>query len=143
MSQDSRRAQLEASGLLHPHPEAVTAELFRSGGQFFFAADKVQVRYEMLRAHYVDGTTVVDAAAAHGYSRGGFYLVAGSFAERGMVGLLDERRGRKGPVKLTEEVISYLRSASRATPASTLVEEVSDRFGISVHRRTIERVRRR
>ena len=40
------------------------------------------------------------AAAAHGYSRAAFYLVAAAFAEAGMAGLLDERRGRRGPVKL-------------------------------------------
>ena len=43
MSQEPRRAALEASGLAHPRPEAVTAELFCSGSPFFFALDKVQV----------------------------------------------------------------------------------------------------
>jgi transposase len=60
-----------------------------------------------------------------------------------MAGLLDERRGRKGPVKLTEEVVSYLRSAPRATSVAALVEEVGERFGISVHRRTVERALKR
>jgi transposase len=143
MSQEQRRAELEKAGLLHPSPDAVTAELFCSGGQFFFAADKVQVKYEMLRAHYVGKASVVDAAATHGYSRGGFYLVASSFSEKGMAGLLGERRGRKGPVKLTEEVLSYLRSAPRSTPVAALVEEVGERFGTSVHRRTVERALRR
>ena len=143
MSQGQRRAELEKAGLLHPDPGAVTAELFRSGGQFFFAADKVQVKYEMLRAHYVGHASVVGTAAAHGYSRGGFYLVASSFSEKGMAGLLDERRGRKGPVKLTEEVLSYLRSAPRATSVADLVEEVGERFGINVHRRTVERALKR
>src|SRR2546427_291841 len=33
--------------------------------------------------------------ASHGYSRPAFYLVAASFQERGMLGLLDEPRGRR------------------------------------------------
>src|SRR5579884_2778231 len=74
VSQESRRAALEASGLLHPNPEAVSAELFVSGEPFFFALDKVQVKYEMLRAHFVDGVPVVQTARTHGYSRGGFYV---------------------------------------------------------------------
>src|SRR5437868_6690815 len=72
VSQESRRQTLEASALVHPNPEAVSAALFVAGDPFFFALDKVQVKYEMLRSHVVDGISVTDAAAAHGYSRGGF-----------------------------------------------------------------------
>jgi transposase len=143
VSQQSRRESLQAKGLLHPRPEAVSAPLFCSGGPFFLAADKVQVKYEMLRSHYVDGVPAAAAAAAHGYSRGGFYLVAESFARAGMVGLLDERRGRKGPLKLTPEVVEFLRAADRQTSAPALVAEAEERFGITLHRRTVERVRRR
>jgi transposase len=143
VSQQSRRESLEERGLLHPRPEAVTAAVFVSGGPFFLSADKVQVKYEMLRSHYVDGVTAASAAAAHGYSRGGFYLVADAFSSSGMVGLLDERRGRKGPLKLSPEVVEFLRTADVATSAPALVIEAEERFGITLHRRTVERVRRR
>jgi hypothetical protein len=86
VSQASRLRALEAEGSLHPRADAVTAELFAHGG-FFLAADKVQVKYEMLRAHLLDGVSVT--AAAHGYSRAGFYLVAAAFEQAGMSGLLD------------------------------------------------------
>src|ERR1019366_6411053 len=109
MSQESRRDALERAGLVHPRPEEVTAELFCSGVSFFLAADKVQVKYEMLRAVAVDGRTIVTAAASHGYSRAEYYLVAAAFAERGMAGLVDERRGRRGPVKLNDEIVAFLR----------------------------------
>src|SRR6266498_3798594 len=46
VSTQSRGQALEALGLLHPHPEAVTASLFQTQGPFFFAPDKVQVKYE-------------------------------------------------------------------------------------------------
>ena len=49
MSQASRLRALEAEGLLHPRADAVTTAVFAEGG-FFFAADKVQVKYEMPRA---------------------------------------------------------------------------------------------
>ena len=55
VSQESRRQALEASALVHPNPEAVSAALFVAGDPFFFALDKVQVKYEMLRSHVVDG----------------------------------------------------------------------------------------
>lgn len=142
MSLESRRAMLEGAGLIHPKAEAVTAELFCSGDPFFFAADKVQVKYEMLRAVAVDGVTVVAAAAAHGYSRAEFYLVQAAFAERGMAGLVDERRGRKGPTKVTSEIAAFLREAPADRSGADLAREVEARFGVSLHRRTAERVRR-
>ena len=142
MSQQSRLESLEAKGLLHPRVEAVTAQVFCGGDPFFLASDKVQVKYEMLRAHFVEGVAVTEVAATHGYSCGGFYLVAESFAQTGMVGLLDERRGRKGPLKLTPEVVEFLRQAPAGTSAPVLVAEAEQRFGIRLHRRTVERVRR-
>src|SRR5258706_9915314 len=65
----------------------------------------------MLRAHLADGRPVTDAAAAHGYSRAAFYLVLASFSQAGMSGLLDERRGRRGPVKLRPEIVEFIRAA--------------------------------
>jgi transposase len=142
MSTESRRAELEAAGLTHPDPGAVTAEVFGAGGPFFLALDKVQVKYEMLRSHFVDGRSVTAAAAEHGYSRAGFYLVASAFAERGMAGLLDERRGRKGPLKLSEEIVAWLRAQPRSRSGADLAGEVEERFGVRLHRRTVERARR-
>jgi transposase len=142
VSRESRRAALEREGLLHPRPEAVTALVFRDGDPFFLAADKVQVKYEMLRAHVLDGLSVTEAAAAHGYSRGGFYLVLASFTEQGMAGLVDERRGRRGPLRLTDEIVQFLRAAPRETSGAALALQVEQRFGVSLHRRTVERARR-
>ena len=142
MSEASRRTALERHGLLHPHADAVTAAVFRDGGAFFLASDKVQVKYEMLRAHVVDGVSATAAAASHGYSRGGFYLVLASFTEQGMTGLLDERRGRRGPLRLTDEIVQFLRAAPPEASGAQLAREVEQRFGVSLHRRTVERARR-
>jgi hypothetical protein len=114
----SRRRALEAAGLVHPHPDAVRAPLFAEPG-FFLAADKVQVKYEMLRAHVLDAAPASTAATSHGYSRAGFYLVAAAFSRAGMGGLPDDKRGRRGPVKLTGEIEAFLAAALRraACPA--------------------------
>lgn len=141
MSRTSRLAALSDAGLLHANPDAVRAGLFTGGGEFFLPADKVQVKYEMLRAHLVDAQPVTDAAAAHGYSRAAFYLVLASFSESGMSGLLDEARGRRGPVKLRPEIVAFVRES--AAGAGELVEQVADRYGVRLHRRTIERARLR
>lgn len=141
MSQASRRTALEAGRLVHPRERAVTAPLFDGSRRFFLAADKVQVKYEMLRAHVVDQVSVTAAAEAHGYSRAAFYLVTAAFDERGMVGLLDERRGRKGPVKLTPEIVAWLAEADPARSGAQLADDVERRFGVRLHRRTVERAR--
>lgn len=141
VSEASRLAALAQAGLVHLRPEAVAAPLFSAGG-FFLAADKVQVKYEMLRAHFADGDPVSRAAAAHGYSRAAFYLVAAGFADAGMAGLVDERRGRRGPVKLRPEIAEFIRSAPAASGA-VLAAQVAERFGVRLHRRTVERARGR
>ncbi|MGH9039626.1 MAG: helix-turn-helix domain-containing protein [Acidimicrobiia bacterium] len=137
-----RRQSLEVAGLLHPDPAAVSAPLFSGSEGFFLPADKVQVKYEMLRARAVDGLSAAAAAREHGYSRAAFYLVEAAFESAGMLGLLDERRGRKGPVKLTAEILAFLQSGSGRSGAD-LAAEVEAHFGVRLHRRTVERARSR
>jgi transposase len=141
MSHESRHRALESAGLVHPRPEAVTAPAFQGMDPFFFAPDKVQVKYEMLRAHVVEGASVTAAARSHGYSRAEFYLVAAAFEELGMDGLLDERRGRKGPTKLTDVVRAFLDGLGpcSATAAAAAVES---ELGVRLHPRSIQRARR-
>ena len=141
MSDTTRLRVLTEAGLLHPHPDAVRAPLFVADSEFFLASDKVQVKYEMLRAHLVEGMSVSEAAAAHGYSRAAFYLVAAAFDQSGMAGLLDERRGRRGPVKLRPEIVDFIRAEGGS--GAQIAEQVADRFAVRLHRRTIERVRGR
>jgi transposase len=143
MTAEARRQALESTGLMHPNPGAVTAALFDGGDRFFLPADKVQVKYEMLRAHVVDGVSVTAAAASHGYSRAAFYLVAAAFDESGMAGLLNERRGRKGPLKLSPEIVAFIAESGPGVSGADMAEAIVARFGVSLHRRTIERVRGR
>lgn len=143
MGSSTRRKALEDAGLVHPSPEAVTAAVFAADPDFFLRVDKVQVKYEMLRAHVVDGVSVTDAAASHGYSRASFYLARDSFVEAGMLGLIDERPGRRGPVKVSSEVLAFLVKRQREKPEASgaqLAGELEEALGVQLHRRTVERV---
>ena len=142
MSIATRRRVLEQVGLVHPRPEAVSAPLFDGRESFFLALDKVQVKYEMLRAHVIDGLSATAAAEQHGYSRAAFYLITTAFDQAGMRGLLDEPRGRRGPLKLTPTVLEFVASADPTLSGAQLALEVESRFGVILHRRTIERARR-
>jgi transposase len=142
MTTATRRRILEQTGLFHPRPEAVAATLFDGHEPFFLALDKVQVKYEMLRAHVIGGLSATVAAEQHGYSRAAFYLITTAFDEAGMRGLLDEPRGRRGPLKVTPEVLEFIASADPTLSGAQLAVEVETRFGVRLHRRTIERARR-
>jgi len=142
MAESGRYRALEQAGLLHPAAEAVVAEPFRSHPRFFACFDKVQVKYEMLRAQVVDGQTASAAAGAHGYSRAAFYLVQAAFERSGMVGLLDERPGRRGPLRLSPEVLAFLEARRREMPQASgaqLARELEAGLGVRLHRRTVEK----
>ena len=142
MNTSSRLRTLAAAGLLHPHADAVTAALFDGREPFFLPQDKIQVKYEMLRAHIVDGLSATAAAERHGYSRAAFYLIMTAFDAQGMQGLVDERRGRRGPLKLTPEIVAFIAGAAPDVSSAHLVEQIERRFAVRLHRRTVERARR-
>ncbi len=142
MDPAARLRTLEEAGLVHPRTDEVTAPLFLGPPSFFLPDDKVQVKYEMLRAHLLDGITASESARIHGYSRAAFYLVLRAFNERGMLGLLDGKRGRRGPVKVTPEILSFLETADPSRSGADLTREIEQRFGVELHRRTVERARR-
>jgi hypothetical protein len=56
---------------------------------------------------------------------------------------LDDKRGRRGPVKLTADIAAFLSVAPVGMSGADLVAEVAARFGVGLHRRTVERARRR
>lgn len=139
---DKRRG-LEQEGTLHPDRARVRAALFWEHPAFFDARDELQVKYELLRAHFVDQQPVATVCAAFGYSRQTFYVLRDRFARRGIGGLRDGRPGPVGPRKCTPEVVAFLR-AHRADdpslPITTLMARLARERGMHLHRRTVERL---
>jgi len=138
---DPKSDALEKQGCLHPHPEKVTDEAF-GASEFFDARDMVQVKYEMLRRVRVDGQPVSHAAAGFGVSRPTYYEAQAAYEEGGLPALLPKKPGPRRAHKLSAEVIVELRDALAEQPelnSQELVGLVEKRFGISVHRRSIER----
>ena len=132
---------LASYGALHPHPERVRDPRFQ-GSDFFDPRDLVQVRYEVLRRHLVDGQAVAAVARAFGMSRQMFYLLARAFREGGLPGLLPRKRGPKRARKGTDEVLAYVvgrRAVSPGRPTRELVDDVLREFGVRLHPRTLER----
>ena len=138
----AKRSFLEEAGALHRHPERVRAEPFRRY-RFFDPLDKVQVKYEMLRACAVDGLRVIAAAREFGVSRETYYSTLEAFTDYGVVGLADGKAGRPGPLKLTDEAVRWALALHRHHPELSgreIAEQMAQALGIEVHRRTIERL---
>jgi len=142
---DPKLDTLRQHGALHAHPETVADPLFASH-EFFDAHDLAQVKYEMLRRVELEGAPVTQAAAAFGFSRPSFYQARTAFAQGGVAGLAHRRRGPKSAHKLTASVLDYVRQLRCDDPdvnALRLAVKVSERFGATIHPRTIERALRR
>jgi transposase len=138
---DPKCASLRAYGSLNPHPERVSDALFQAY-HFFDPRDVVQVKYEMLRRVRVTGQPVGRTASAFGYSRVRLAQLRKRFAEAGMVGLLPQGKGPRRAHKLTDEVLGFVLETLKAEPemrTTELPRRVAGQFGISVHRRSIER----
>jgi transposase len=139
--QDPKVAALRAERSLNPRPDDVVDEEFRSS-EFFDARDLVQVKYEMVRRVRVDGVPVSRSAAAFGFSRPSFYQAAAAVDAHGLAGLVPARPGPRRAHKLTDEVVGFARQACEDDPAlrsADLVELIAERFGVSVHPRSVER----
>ena len=137
-----KRQFLEEAGALHRRPERVRAALFEQH-RFFDPLDKVQVKYEMLRAHAVDGRRVVSLAEEFGFSRETYYTALVAFATGGVPRLADGKSGRPGPLKLTEEFAGWVLDLHRRRPELSgreIAERLAQEQGVDVHRRTIERL---
>src|SRR5712671_2088746 len=132
---------LRLQGSLNTHPEQVTDELFLTN-EFFDARDLVQVKYEMLRRVDTEGHPVSRSASAFGFSRPSFYQAQAAFQQGGLPALTPQKRGPKQAHKLTAEVLAFLRQVRQLDPslrAADLSSLVQDKYGISVHPRSIER----
>jgi hypothetical protein len=91
-----KRQFLEDMGALNLHHDRVRSDLFERY-RFFDPLDKVQVKYEMLRAHAMERRSVVTVAAEFGFSRETYYTVLAAFQARG-VRMADGKPGRPGPL---------------------------------------------
>ena len=139
--EDPKVRALRAERSLNPRPEAVSDEGFASS-EFLDARDLVQVKYEMVRRARVEGEPVSHAAEAFGFSRPSFYAAQAALDQGGLAALVPARPGPRGAHKMTGEVVAFARERLAGDPklsSQALVELIAERFGIRVHRRSVER----
>jgi transposase len=140
-ARDPKAEALRADGTLNRRADQVTDPVFRAH-DFFDARDAVQVKYEMLRRVEIEAQAVAPTAAAFHLSRPSFYQAQRAFQQRGLAGLLPQKRGPHGGHKITGEVLAFLQQARAqdgAVRPAELARRVATRFGLTVHPRSVER----
>ncbi len=138
---DPKTDALRERGTLHRSPEKVRKDCFRKV-EFFDPRDLLQVKYEMLRCVQYEDWSVAEAARTFGFSRPSFYSAKAAFEREGIPGLLPRKRGPCGGHKLTAEVMAFVERECSKKPELTSAElsrRIEKRFGLSVHRRSVER----
>jgi transposase len=137
---DPKSQALRQRATLNPNPERVSDPLF-SASDFFDARDLVQVKYEMVRRVRVDGQPVSHSAAAFGFSRPTFYEAHAALEEGGLAALVPRKPGPRRSHKLDAEVMEFLGkllAEDGSLRAVELARRVRERFGRTVHPRSVE-----
>lgn len=142
---DRKIQELRRSGALNPRPQSVTDPQFLAH-EFFDVRDLVQVKYEMLRRVQIEGLSITEAARAFGLSRPSFYQAQALFQRLGLPGLIRRRSGPQHASKLSDEVVDFIEeqlALDALLRAPVLSQRVWERFGLSVHPRSVERALQR
>ncbi len=138
---DPKVHALRQRGSLNPSPDKVSDPLF-AASDFFDARDLVQVKYEMVRRVRVDGQPVSHSAAAFGFSRPTLYQADAALERGGLAALVPQKPGPRRAHKLDTDVMDFLhqlRSADASLRPAELARRVRQRFGRTVHPRSVER----
>ena len=139
----SKLTRLREAGLLHPHPDRIRDSLFLDQADFFDSHDLLQVRYELLRAHLINGDKIAGLCRRFGVSRQTFYNLLAKFLERGSSGLLPGQPGPKGPSKLSREVARFASkelAGGEGISGALLASRINAQLGVSLHKRTVEKL---
>ena len=139
---DQKTLELKRTGTLNSRPGVCVRRsvqrksILRSQGSYFRFATRC------CADTCVEEVSIVDVAAKFGVSRPTVYQAQAAFQQDGLIGLLPKHRGPKEGHKLSAEVIEYVRTLRAAEPGLTTVacvQAVQGKFGITVHRRSLER----
>ncbi len=120
----------------------VKNDLFQQQSDFFSPLDRGQVKYEMLRAHSLEGHFITKVCKEFGYSRESFYLALEAFRREGIAGLVDKPKGKNKPDKVTPEIIGYViyQRAKLGLSGAAIAKDIFREFNLKLHKRTVERI---
>jgi len=138
---DQKILELKRTGTLNPYPDSVSDSLFQEN-PFFDPKDLLQVRYEMLRRHSVEGISIVDVATRFGVFAPDCLSGPGCIPANG-----PERPASQAP-RSQRRAQTIFRGSRVCAGASNrrahfddggLCPSCSGKVGIRIHRRSLER----
>ena len=138
---DPKSEELQKQGYLNRRAEQVTSARFQQS-DFFDPRDLLQVKYEMLRQALVERQPIVQVARQFGFSRPSFYQALTNFKQNGLLGLIRNKPGPRKAHKLSEPVVKFIeeqKAQEEAVTLDKLVQRIKDKFGLVVHKRSIQR----
>lgn len=137
----SKKKILKDSCSLNIHPEKVTDALFLEN-PFFDPEDKVQVKYEMLRANKVEDKKVTHICHQYGYSRDAFYVIFRNFQAKGLVGLFDNSKQKKSTILSRQQIVNFIIQTKVENPSisgAELARRINEKFDTTYKKRAIEK----
>jgi len=140
---NQKQINLRKAGLFNKNHQKVNDSRFTQESTFFDPCDNLQVRYEMLRSHIVEGDHVSSVCRRFGVTRQTFYTLQEKLNKDGAAGLLQKKTGPQGPTKLNETVMAFINERvikDEHFSASRLCNEITMEFGLSLHKRTVEKI---
>ncbi|NCN65061.1 MAG: hypothetical protein COV98_05075 [Candidatus Altarchaeum sp. CG12_big_fil_rev_8_21_14_0_65_33_22] len=120
--------------------KATTFEYMANENDFFDTNSSAQRKYEMIRAHKVDGLKVTKVTEKFGYSRPTFYSALKRFDEEGIKGLLDNPPGPKEPSKAKDKVVERILALRTENKSVYDIEDDLKKEGIDMSARNVERL---
>jgi len=97
----------------------------------------------MLRAREVERAPLTETCSKFGFSRESYRHISRRFYLEGIPGLFGHKRGRKGPIKATEELRGFIRlehTRDRSLTADDLASRCYQEYGVTISRRTVFRI---
>jgi transposase len=138
----TKHEALKEAKAWNPQAELVKADIFHSH-PFFDPEDRVQVKYEMIRAREIERVPLKEACAQFGFTRESYRHILERFRSEGIGGLFELKRGRKGPIKAKESVREFVceeHARNKSLPAEDLAHRCYHEFGVTISRRTVFRI---
>ncbi len=140
---NKKHENLIKAGLFNHNSQKIKDPRFYQESSFFDPYDNLQVRYEMIRSHIIEGDNVSNVCKRFGVTRQTFYTIKEKLSNEGTAGLLQKKPGPRGPSKLNKAVIRFMQDriiVDEKITAVQLAGELSQKFNITLHRRTIEKI---
>lgn len=140
-SKQRKISLLRQQGNFNSHFEKVADSSFLDN-DFFDPQDIVQVKYEMLRCARLKKTSIKEVVKNFGFSRTAFYKTLLAFKQKGLAGLIPQKRGPQGRHKLSEKVMESVLDAIHQDPSLSkqqMAHWIKQQHGLDVHPRSIAR----